>query len=82
MTDTEEYLKQLEAANFTSEQVEVLARRDKEIVKEITRLSSLTRELLLTMAPAYFKSLNPDGKSLVDEMIAERREEALKELEE
>ena len=38
-----------------------------------------TRDRQLAEAQAYFKSLNPDNKSLVDELIADRRAEALKE---
>ena len=38
-----------------------------------------TRARQLVEGQAYFKSLNPDNISLVDELIAERRAEALKE---
>ena len=38
-----------------------------------------TRDQKLEEAQAYLKSLNPDNESLVDELIAERRAEALRE---
>jgi len=40
-----------------------------------------TRNNWILEAQAYFKSLNPKGKPIVDEFIKERRLEALKELE-